>query len=82
MDGARGGVTATAAGLNFAGAPLEVVSSFRNLGIVFEAARPPAGSAGPARTGAARAALGPGGLPFLVRGAWSCGDECAAAAVQ
>ena len=60
---------AAAAGLTFAGESLEAVSSFRYLGIVFEAARPLAGSAAPARTAAARAALA------------ACNSRCAALGV-
>ena len=60
---------AEAAGLTFAGAALQVVSSFRYLGVEFVAVGPLAGSAGPARTVVARAALA------------ACNTRCAALGV-
>ena len=60
---------AEAAGLTFAGAALQVVSSFRYLGVEFTAGVPLAGSAGPARTVVARAALA------------ACNTRCAALGV-
>ena len=60
---------AEAAGLTLAGAALQVVSSFRYLGVEFAAAGPLAGSAGPARTVVAHAASA------------ACNTRCAALGV-
>jgi hypothetical protein len=49
---------AQAAGLTFAGVELEVVSSFRYLGILFAARQPLTAAAAPARTQAARQSMG------------------------
>ena len=61
MAGARTAAAAVAkaeaAGLTFAGTRLEVVSSFRYLGITFTAGQPLAAAAAPARTRAAHAAM-------------------------